>query len=191
MYPRTFHLLLPWCLCVSFALAQTPKPPGVVSPEVRGDRTVTFRIHAPKATEVLVTGDWMGRTDKPIPLSKGDDGVWVGAAGPLEPNMYLYSFSVDGVRTPDPANTNTIVTGGRFPQSGLEIRGDRAVLGSAEGFPKGPFTSSSSTPHGRIESGATTSTHRQATRTIEEAASQSWCCCPALPAQKPTGSPSA
>jgi enterochelin esterase-like enzyme len=137
MYPRTFHLLLPWCLCVPFVFAQAPRPPAVVSPEVRGDRTVTFRIYAPKATEVLVTGDWMGRTDKPIPLAKGDDGVWVGATGPLEPNMYFYAFSVDGVRTADPANTNTIVTGGRFPQSGLEIRGEAALLWEVQRVPKG------------------------------------------------------
>jgi enterochelin esterase-like enzyme len=93
----------------------------VVSPEIAGDRTVTFRIYAPKAIEVMVTGDWMSRTDKPIPLLKRDDGVWVGTA---EPNVYLYGFNVDGVRTTDPENSNTIVTGGRFAQSSLEIRGE-------------------------------------------------------------------
>jgi len=114
-----------------------PKPPAVVSPEVASDRTVTFRIYAPKASEILVTGDWMTRTDKPIPMSKRDDGVWVGSAGPLEPNVYFYAFNLDGVRTADPANTNTIVAGGRFPQSSLEIRGEAALLWEVQGVRKG------------------------------------------------------
>jgi enterochelin esterase-like enzyme len=125
------------CSCVSFAAAQPPKPPAVVSPEIASDRTVTFRIYAPKAIEVLVTGDWMTRTDKPIPLSKREDGVWVGTAGPLEPNVYFYGFNVDGVRTVDPANSNTIVTGGRFAQSSLNIRGEVALPWEVQTVPKG------------------------------------------------------
>ena len=37
-------------------LAQ-PRPPAVQSPEVHADRTVTFRLQAPKAGEVRLTGD--------------------------------------------------------------------------------------------------------------------------------------
>ena len=63
---------------------------------------MTARSHfgstRPKPLEVLVTGDWMTRTDKPIPLSKREDGVWVGTAGPLEPNVYFYGFNVDGIK---------------------------------------------------------------------------------------------
>ena len=134
---RRFHLPLLLGSCVSFAVAQPPKPPAVVSPEVASDRTVTFRIYAPKASEVLVTGDWMARTDKPIALSKRDDGVWLGVTGPLEPNVYFYTFNVDGVRTADPANSDTIVTGGRFAQSSLEIRGEVALPWEVQTVPKG------------------------------------------------------
>lgn len=110
--------------CAAISFAQPPRPPAVASPEIGSDRTVTFRIYAPKAAEVLVTGDWMGRTDKPIALSKQDDGIWVATAGPFEPNTYFYAFTVNGVRSADPVNNETIVLGGRFPQSRLEIRGD-------------------------------------------------------------------
>jgi enterochelin esterase family protein len=79
----------------------------------------------------------MARTDKPIPMSKADDGVWVATAGPLEPNVYFYVFHVDGVRAADPANSNTIVTGGRFPQSRLEIHGVSAQIWKAQTVPKG------------------------------------------------------
>lgn len=69
------RVLLGWCSFVAASFAQTPRPPAVVSPEVAADRTVTFRIYAPKASEVLLTRDWMGRTDKPIPLSRREAGV--------------------------------------------------------------------------------------------------------------------
>jgi enterochelin esterase family protein len=75
----------------------------VVSPQIHEDRKVTFRIHAPKASEVTVRGDWMtGR--EPVKLDKGKDGVWSATVGPLVPDFYSYSFTVDGVRTIDPRN---------------------------------------------------------------------------------------
>lgn len=131
------HLPCLTYLCISSAFAQVPRPAAVVSPEVSGDRTVTFRIYAPGANDVQVTGDWMGPKDKPIPMSKRDDGVWVGSAGPLQPNVYFYTFSINGVRAPDPANPNTIVSGGRFPQSSLEIRADAPQPWEPQSVPKG------------------------------------------------------
>jgi enterochelin esterase family protein len=52
------------------ALAQTPAPDGLVSPEVRPDRTVIFRVRAPQATAVTLSGDWMS-VGKPEPMTKG------------------------------------------------------------------------------------------------------------------------
>ena len=77
----------------------------LLSPEVRPDRTVTFRLRAPKASEVTVTGEWM--LDFPsnkTALAKGADGVWSVTVGPLVPNIYLYSFMVDGMNIADPIN---------------------------------------------------------------------------------------
>src|SRR4051794_10709150 len=51
------------------ALAQ--RPPAVVSPEVKPDRTVVFRIAAPKANAVTVVGEF-GKKE----LTKDDRGVW-------------------------------------------------------------------------------------------------------------------
>jgi enterochelin esterase family protein len=44
-----------------------------VSPEVHSDRTVTFRLFAPKASEVLLMGSpgILEFTKKPLPLEKG------------------------------------------------------------------------------------------------------------------------
>ena len=49
-----------------------------VSPEIHGDRTVTFRFFAPKASEVLLMGSpgILEVIRKPMPLQKDDKGVW-------------------------------------------------------------------------------------------------------------------
>jgi enterochelin esterase family protein len=92
--------------------AQNPVPlatTGLVSPEVHSDRTVTFRIQAPKAAKVQVAGEWMSSnhaettTDGSL-MKKDDKGVWTTTIGPLEPNTYTYSFDVDGMNIADPVN---------------------------------------------------------------------------------------
>jgi enterochelin esterase-like enzyme len=74
----------------------------LVSPEVHPDRKVTFRIYAPKASEVVFRGDWM--QGPPVQLTKDDRGVWSATVGPLRPDFYSYVFVVDGVHTLDPKN---------------------------------------------------------------------------------------
>jgi enterochelin esterase family protein len=77
------------------------------SPEIHEDRTVTFRIHAPKAAEVSLTGDWMpaeGFIPGSVAMEKGESGIWSHTTDVLEPELYGYAFLVDGVRTNDPNN---------------------------------------------------------------------------------------
>ena len=74
----------------------------LVSPEIAPDHKVTFRVYAPKASEVTVGGDWA--TSGPAKLEKDDKGVWSVTVGPLTPDYYSYSFAIDGVRTLDPKN---------------------------------------------------------------------------------------
>jgi enterochelin esterase-like enzyme len=83
--------------------AQTPPPDGIVSPEVHPDGKVTFRIRAPKATEVTLFGDWMPVGSK-HPMTKDTEGVWSATVGPIEATLHLYSFTVDGVTMADPVN---------------------------------------------------------------------------------------
>jgi enterochelin esterase family protein len=92
------------CLATLQARAQGPRrqptPNDTLkSTEVAPDHKVTFRIYAPKATEVSVGGDFGGGK-----LSKDDKGVWSITVGPLTPDFYTYTFDVDGVRTIDPKN---------------------------------------------------------------------------------------
>jgi enterochelin esterase family protein len=74
---------------------------AAISPEVHADHTVTFRLTAPKATEVTLTGDWVSG---PQALANAGNGAWSITLGPLPPSTYIYSFNVDGVPTTDPAN---------------------------------------------------------------------------------------
>ena len=84
--------------------ARQPTPNDtLVSPDVQADKRVTFRIYAPKASEVTLRGDWMNGPDV-LKLEKDEKGVWSGTTGPLTPDFYSYGFSVDGVRTIDPKN---------------------------------------------------------------------------------------
>src|SRR5262245_19391600 len=96
-------------LAVSPAGAADPAPrreparnDAATSPEVLSDHRVTFRIHAPKASEVTLRGGWMEAG--PVKLEKGDDGAWSVTVGPLVPDFYSYSFNVDGVKALDPKN---------------------------------------------------------------------------------------
>lgn len=87
----------------------------VASPEINADKTVTFRFKAPKAVSVQVTGDFlptqkvkMGNFEMDMP-GRGDmvekDGVWeYTTPAPVAPELYNYSFVVDGATMTDPSN---------------------------------------------------------------------------------------
>src|ERR1017187_469773 len=104
--PRA-QVTLPVILALAFAatsLAQAPPAADtLVSPEIHPDRTVTFRIRAPKSSEVGLFGDWMP-IGKLEPLTKGSDGVWSITTGPIDATGHLYTFNVDGVTMTDPIN---------------------------------------------------------------------------------------
>src|SRR5688572_158019 len=75
--------------------------PALVSPEVNPDRTVTFRLRASDAKGVKVSGEWRGGATE----LTNDNGVWSATVGPLEPDIYGYSFIVgNGLTIVDPAN---------------------------------------------------------------------------------------
>jgi len=112
------------------------------SPEVRDDGTVTFRLKSPAAREVLLTGavlTGLGRGNKPVPLTKGDDGVWTLTVGPLPPDMYQYHFLIDGVRVADPNNTIAGSTA-MPPFSTLVVHGSAPAWYDARNVPHGAVT---------------------------------------------------
>jgi enterochelin esterase-like enzyme len=89
--------------------AQTPR---IVSPEIHPDKTVTFRLLAPKAKEVTLNGSWDGATN--LPMTQDDSGVWSTTVGPLAAQLWGYWFVVDGVKALDPNNGETQRDGVRY-----------------------------------------------------------------------------
>jgi enterochelin esterase family protein len=84
-----------------------PMGPQVVSPEVGADGKVTFRILAPKAEAVRLTGGDMPGIGQGAPMIKGENGVWEITQDALSPGYYRYNFDVDGVPVIDPRNPAT------------------------------------------------------------------------------------
>src|SRR4051794_23407817 len=79
-----------------------------VSPEVHPDRTVTFRLFAPKASEVVLMGSpgILEVIKQPKPLQKDEKGVWSLTVGPLPQGFHTYGYAIDGgLRMPDPSNS--------------------------------------------------------------------------------------
>ena len=121
-------------LLAGFA-AQAQRPSPVVSPEVQPDHRVNFRIKAPKASDVTLTGDWLG-SEQPPKLIKDEQGVWSVTLGPFEPSIYIYSFTVDGIAMADPINPRMKLRASTSA-SLLEVKGDPAAFWEAHDVPHG------------------------------------------------------
>ena len=81
------------------------QPPRVISPEISADRKITFRILAPKATDVkLGPGDIQGLSQDATTMTKGTNDIWELTIGPINPGAYRYNFNVDGLSVIDPRN---------------------------------------------------------------------------------------
>ena len=125
-------ILLPVCLGAALLHSQ---PASVVSPEVAADRRVTFRLMAPKATEVTVSGEFQKGA---AALRKDERGLWTVTVGPVEPEIYAYNFTIDGVKTIDPGNPR--VKSGSTPStiaSLLEVPGDTPAFYDGKDVPHG------------------------------------------------------
>lgn len=108
-------------------LAQTNEPvaedfkpsalnqPGKPYPQVNSERRVRARVVAPQAQSVVF--EFLGGAK--YPLTKGDDGAWVGVTRPQDEGFHYYQLVIDGAGVPDPG-TLYFYGGGRWG-SGVEI----------------------------------------------------------------------
>ena len=83
----------------------------VVSPELT-ENALTFRFRAPKARMVQVSTSWKGYA--PLPMTQDREGVWTLTVERPEPELYTYTFIVDGVSMLDPANVFVQRDGARY-----------------------------------------------------------------------------
>jgi enterochelin esterase family protein len=91
---------------VSLQAQRFGRGPRVVSPEVNESK-VTFRLHAPSADAVRLSGSEMrGMGFGGAEMTKNEEGIWEITLD-LSPGYYRYNFSVDGVTIVDPGNAAT------------------------------------------------------------------------------------
>ncbi len=154
------------------------------STEVAPDHKVTFRIYAPKATEVSVSGDFGGGK-----MTKDEQGVWSITVGPLTPDFYSYTFNVDGVRTVDPKNA-MIKPGLSSLDSMFLVPGDEADFEATKDVPHGEIRTAWYHSGTLNRSAACTSTRRPATRAAPRN-TRSFTCCTAPATRTRAGARSA
>jgi predicted alpha/beta superfamily hydrolase len=116
----------------SLCLAQTDQPkiiddfkastlnqPGQEYPQVNSQGYSRFRIEAPQAQKVVVSLG-LGGTRGGTPLTKAEDGSWIGTtAGPMEEGFHYYHLTIDGGVFNDPGTLNFY--GSTRWESGIEI----------------------------------------------------------------------
>ena len=78
--------------------------PDVISPVIKEDNTVIFKLFSPKAENVKVVGDF---ENSPLIMTKDSLGVWTGILPNVTPEIYIYQFDVDGAKIPDASNVYT------------------------------------------------------------------------------------
>jgi len=79
----------------------------ITSPEINADKSITFRLMAPNAKKVELQGDLLGATNTAL-MEKQADGVWTYTTSSLKPELYSYSFIVDGLKIRDANNVYQI-----------------------------------------------------------------------------------
>jgi enterochelin esterase family protein len=120
-----FILLASFWFCSS-VLAQS-----VLSPDVQSDGRITFRLPAPEAKQVQVNCEGVTSV-----MQRGADGVWTFTTGPMQPDIYDYSFSVDGAHTLDPANP-LVKYNLLNPENMVHVAGPKSLVWEINDVPHG------------------------------------------------------
>jgi len=113
-----------------------------VSPEVQDDGTITFRVKAPKAQQVMLAPGPLTvalKQSKTVAFTKDAAGLWTLTVGPIKPNIYVYKLRIDGVSVADPSNT-VAGFGNQPPFSEVVVHGSTAAYYDAKPVPHGAVT---------------------------------------------------
>lgn len=114
--------------------ARPARPRPVLSPEVAPDRRVTFRLRAPAAKAVEVSGQFAPKSLK-LTRDEATD-LWTATVDAVAPGVYEYAFVVDGLRIVDPANPQ--VKPQRWPGTSiLDVPGDPPLVTEFQDVPHG------------------------------------------------------
>lgn len=122
------------------------------SPEIKDDNSVTFRVYAPKARTVRLTGDFLPHhiadnngyvTEVPIwvDMVEGRDGIWEYTTESLAPELYSYMFRIDGLPYADPSN--------QYRHRDMTVWTNYFLISAQDGD-TGYMYSSNKVPHGNV-----------------------------------------
>ncbi|MEO5563308.1 MAG: alpha/beta hydrolase-fold protein [Chitinophagaceae bacterium] len=131
---QTLYILPLFFIMGLFVNAQ--RPPAISSPDVQPDHSITFRYYSRNAQSVTLRGEFL---TAPQPMTKDTSGIWSITVPPVKPDIYPYSFAVDGVELADPNNTN-IFANERFKRSIVDIPGDAPLVHSLQNVPHGKIS---------------------------------------------------
>lgn len=92
--------------------ARAARPAPLRSAEILNDNRVTFRLRAPDATNVVVNGTWP--EGRGVAMTKNEEGIWSVTVGPLTPELWEYTYSIDGIGALDPSNPDVRRDGRRY-----------------------------------------------------------------------------
>jgi enterochelin esterase-like enzyme len=136
IFSRPTHFACLGWLLAQLAFAAVPASRPYTSPEIHPDRTVTFRILAPKAAEVTLEGGWQA-PNQPVPMVKDDKGLWSVTVGPLKPTVYSYWFNLDGAVVLDEANPYVRIRGVKSSLNNVDIPAAEPLPWSIRDVPHG------------------------------------------------------
>jgi enterochelin esterase-like enzyme len=127
--------------CASAAFGQPGAPAAAqqCGPVIQPDGRVTFRVQAPKAATVTVRWGVQVDIGDPVTLTRNSEGLWSATVGPLESELYGYTFTVDGIRMVDPCHAEVKRDGAKL-ESMLLVPGGIGDLYSIKDVPHGTLS---------------------------------------------------
>ncbi|MCX6254709.1 MAG: alpha/beta hydrolase-fold protein, partial [Bacteroidia bacterium] len=108
----------------------------IKSAEILPDNSVIFRLPSKDAGTVAVSGDWMPGFGASVPMVRNDTNLWTLTVGPLKPELYSYTFLIDGIRVLDPNNPQ-VKRDGRRIESMFLVPGNESDLYFVKDVPHG------------------------------------------------------
>ena len=114
-------------------------PAVIKSGEVLPDNSVIFRLLSKEAASVAVSGDWMPGFGTSVPMVKNDTNLWTLTVGQLKPELYSYTFLINGIRVLDPNNPQVKRDGSRN-ESMFLVPGPESDLYSVKKVPHGTLS---------------------------------------------------
>lgn len=104
---------------------------GKQYPQVNSEGRVRARVFAPQAQSVVF--DFLGGGK--YPLTKGEDGFWVGDTRPQDEGFHYYQLVIDGAQVPDPGSL--YFYGGSRWGSGVEVPAEDQNFYALKNVPHG------------------------------------------------------